>query len=227
MSAVKARTRLTGARQPGAAGAVIFDIDGTLLDSAAGIVAGFATAMRAVGLEPPPESVLRSDLGPPAGPFLLSLGVPESLLPRAETAYREYYLRQGLHQSVPFPGVLEVLQQLRARGIPLGTATAKRTDVALALLRHHGLHAYFEVVNGTEPGRITKPETIARTLHRLGAPDPATVVMVGDRHSDISGGKACGVRTAAVAWGYGDLPELRRAEPDHLLSRPAELLDLL
>jgi phosphoglycolate phosphatase len=212
---------------PGRTSAVIFDIDGTLLDSATGIVAGFAAAIRAVGLQPPPDSVLRSDLGPPVGLFLASLGVPEQLLPKAVAAYRSFYLRYGMQQASLYPGVDDLLHRLRRLGLPLGTATAKRTDTALAILVEHRLDQHFTVVNGTQGDQLSKRETIARTLELLGCTDPATVIMVGDRHSDISGARACGVRAVAVSWGYGSSAELELAQPDHLIHHPAGLLDLL
>lgn len=190
-------------------------------------MAGFAAAIRAVGLEPPPESVLRSDLGPPVGIFFATLGVPEPLIPAGVEAYRSFYRRHGLQQASPYAGVGDLLAELRGRSLPLGTATAKRTDTALAILTEHRMRQYFDVVNGTEEGKVTKAETIARTLQLLGSPRPDTVLMVGDRHSDIAGAQACGVRSVAVTWGYGSVAELELARPDHLIHSPAELLGLL
>ena len=206
--------------------AVIFDIDGTLLDSAAGIVAGFRHALRSVGFAPPTDSVLRSDLGPPVGPYFTSIGLDESLLERAVAAYRSYYRAEGMYKAAAYPGIVDLLNTLRGT-VRLGTATAKRTDTAEDILRIHDLADYFAAINGTDDRRTTKTETIAHTLELLGDPDPSTVLMVGDRHSDIAGGQACGLFSVGVTWGYGSRTELVTAGADTLVDRPGALLDLV
>ncbi len=205
---------------------VIFDIDGTLLDSAAGIVAGFRHALGAMGLAAPSEEELRSDLGPPVGDFLSGAGVPPHRLAEAVAAYRSFYAAEGMHQSRPYPGVPELLRILAQEGVLLGTATAKRTDTASAILALHGLATRFDVVNGTTDTITGKAETIAETLRRLGAV-PTGSVMVGDRHSDISGAHACGLSAIGVTWGYGSRDELVRAGADRLVDTTAELLAAL
>lgn len=206
--------------------AVVFDVDGTLLDSAPGIIAGFAHALRSVGIIPPDDATLRSDLGPPLDAQLVALGVGPELLDEAVEAYRVFYLRRGRFLAEPYAGVRETLAALGAR-LPLATATAKRTDTALATLEAHDLVEAFTAVNGTDDTRLTKAQTIAYSLDLLGGPAPSTVVMVGDRHSDITGAQACGVRTVGALWGYGSLSELEAAGADVLLERPDQLVDLL
>ncbi len=182
--------------------------------------------MRSVGAPVPDAQVLRSDLGPPVRLMLANLGLGEDLIEAAAVAYRTFYLEHGLQQAVPYAGIVDLLKVL-AGAVPLGTATAKRTDVAEAILAQHRLADYFQVVNGTDQLRTTKPETIAQTLLDLGSPDPATAAMVGDRLSDITGGRACGVRTVGVTWGYGSRAELLAADPDLLVEHPGELRSLL
>jgi phosphoglycolate phosphatase len=205
---------------------VVFDLDGTLFDSAPGIVAGFAHALRSVGFPPPSEAVLRSDLGPPVDLLFRSLGVPPSDLASAVRAYREYYLRTGLSNSRPYAGTREVLQRLRAAGITLATATAKRTDVARAIVQHHGWTDLFAVVNGVDDQHQTKTATLSRTLELLGGPRADRVLMVGDRHSDITAAQSCGVHPVAVTWGYGTSAELT-ATGARLVDHPAQLLDVV
>lgn len=205
--------------------AVVLDVDGTVVDSADGIVAGFRVALRAVGVEPPDEATLRADLGPPLVTLLPALGAPADRLAEALLAYRTYYLREGLRRSTPYAGMAQVLGSLRARAV-LGTATAKRTDTARATLALHGLADHFAVVNGLDDEHPSKAETLARTLELLGV-DPEHTVMVGDRHSDVTAGRLVGARTVGVLWGYGSRAELDEAGPDVLLERPAQLVDLL
>jgi phosphoglycolate phosphatase len=200
---------------------VIFDVDGTLLDSAPGIVDGFQHAVAAVGLPPPSEAVIRADLGPPAPVILAALGVPAALVPTAYAAYRRRYRSHGLELARVYPGVIALLDALHGR-MRLATATAKLVSTAELILARHGLDHYFDVIGGSADGGQHKTEIIATTLAHLGAPDPATVIMVGDRHSDLSGAVACGVRGIGVTWGYGGRAELG-ATRAHLVDDPAEL----
>ncbi len=206
--------------------AVVLDVDGTLIDSADGIVAGFRHALESVGVASPGDAALRADLGPPLVSLLPALGVPAERLPDALDAYRTFYLADGLRQATPYEGIVDVLGTLAGR-FALGTATAKRTDVALAILEAHELAHFFEVVNGLDDDHPTKAETLTRTLELMGGLDPATTVMVGDRHSDVAAGRAVGARTVGVLWGYGSRSELEAAHADVLLDHPSELADLL
>lgn len=206
--------------------AVVLDVDGTLLDSADGIVAGFRHAVESVGLGAPDEAVLRADLGPPLAELLPALGVPADRLDEAAAAYRTFYLREGLQRATPYEGVPQVLASLHSV-LPLGTATAKRTDVARAILERHALAGFFAVVNGLGDDHPTKAATLTETLQLMGDLDPATAVMVGDRRSDVVAGQVAGTRTIGVLWGYGSRAELEDARPDVLLEHPHQLVDLL
>lgn len=206
--------------------AVVLDIDGTLLDSADGIVAGYAHALESVGMVPPDDRTLRADLGPPIVTLLPTLGVPAEHLDEALTAYRTFYLREGLQQAREYDGVTEVLTTLRRR-FALGTATAKRTDVARAILEAHDLADCFAVVNGLGDDHPSKAATLAQTLELMGDVEPGDAVMVGDRRSDIAAGRSVGTRTVGVLWGYGSRAELEDAGADVLLEHPRELVDLL
>lgn len=212
--------RWTGVR------AVVLDVDGTVVDSVDGIVAGFRHALEAVGVTPPGDDVLRSDVGPPLVTLLPALGVPSGRLAEAVAAYRTFYLHEGLRRATPYEGVLDLLERL-GEEYALGTATAKRTDVAVAILEAHGLARCFEVVNGLADDHPTKAATLAQTLQLLGGIDPTEAVMVGDRHSDVAAGRAVGTRTVGVLWGYGSRAELEDAGADVLLEHPSELADLL
>lgn len=205
---------------------VVFDIDGTLLDSATGILAGFQRALEVGGVTVPGTAELRVHLGPPLRDFLIMSGVPGDRLGTAAEAYHDFYLRDGLRQASPYPGVIALLQRLRDAGVTLATASAKRTTTARAILAEHGLAPYFEVIGGTDETRLTKAQTIAAVLAELAA-DPAQTIMVGDRHHDIEGAHACRVRAAGVRWGYGVGDELARAGADWLVDDVADLGRLL
>lgn len=211
---------------PGAVRTVIFDIDGTLLDSAAGIIAGFRRALGVGGVDLPAADELRRHLGPPLRDFLVTAGVAADRIDRAAQAYHDFYLADGLHQAVPYPGVENLLQRLSGRGLTLATASAKRTTTARAIIAAHGLAPYFTLIGGTDQTRSTKAETIAGVLSELSA-DPATTIMVGDRHHDVDGAHACSVRVIGAGWGYGVGDELSRAGADWLAESVADVGRLL
>ena len=190
-------------------------------------MAGYQHALNSVGFPVPSEQVLRSDVGPPVGILFTALGLPEADRERAVAAYRQFYDDSGLHQARVYPGVLELLDELDARGVVLATATAKLTPVAEAILERHGLGGRFAVVNGTDASHHTKTETLNRTLELLGNPDRSGVLMLGDRHSDVAAAQACGVGSVGVTWGYGTLDELAATGADHLVDTPDEVLALL
>lgn len=205
---------------------VVFDIDGTLLDSAAGILAGFQRALVAGGIAAPAEADLRIHLGPPLQDFLVTAGVAPEQLAGAAQAYHDFYLAEGIWQASPYEGVIALLDGLTAAGYQLATASAKRSTTAEAIVTAHGLAPYFAVIGGTGQTRHTKADTLGYVLTELSA-DPATTIMVGDRHHDIEGAHACGVRAVGAAWGYGADDELVHARADWLADDVAELTRLL
>ncbi|MFT4165950.1 MAG: HAD-IA family hydrolase [Microlunatus sp.] len=205
---------------------VVFDIDGTLLDSATGILAGFRRALAAGGVDAPTEAELRVHLGPPLQDFLLGAGVTQERLAGSIQAYRDFYLAEGMWQAAPYEGIVSQLDRLVAAGYRLATASAKRQPIAEAIVTAHGLAPYFEVIGGTDHSRLTKAQTLAYVSAQLGA-DPAETVMIGDRHHDIEGAHACGIRAVGVRWGYGVDDELARAGADWLLDEVTELGRLL
>lgn len=202
---------------------ILFDLDGTVLDSAPGIIAAQQAALRDVGVEPPTEAVLRSDLGPPPAVLFARVGVPSDRIAEAGAAYRRHYLAEGIRNATVFPGVREMLGTLQQR-FRLATATMKLISTATPFLDHHGLTEYFEVVGGAaEGGTHDKSVIIDATCAALGEPDRRKMIMVGDRHSDISGGRDHRMATIAVSWGYGSREELVASGPDLIIDRPAEL----
>jgi phosphoglycolate phosphatase len=209
---------VTADRRP----AILFDVDGTILDSAPGIIASLQAAMADVGVPPAPEQQLRSDLGPPPGIMLAQVGVPEPLIEDAVRAYRRHYAESGMHNARVYDGLPDALTRL-GRDHRLATATMKLIDTATAFLTQHGIRDHFEVIGGARDGNFDKSAIVAATRTALDHPDAATMIMVGDRHSDITGGRVNGMRTLAVTWGYGSRAELESSAPDLIIDRPDQL----
>lgn len=182
---------------------VIFDLDGTLTDSAQGIVASFRHALDAVGAVAPEGDLAGLIVGPPMHHTLRDMGLGEQA-DAAIAAYREDYLDRGWAINRPFDGIPALLADLRAAGVRLAVATSKAEPTAVRILAHFGLDGHFEVIAGASVDglRATKSEVVKRALAQL-EPLPDRVLMVGDRSHDVEGAAEHGIDTVVVAWGYG------------------------
>jgi phosphoglycolate phosphatase-like HAD superfamily hydrolase len=196
-----------GAVIPAADGAhpqlVIFDLDGTLTDSAQGIVASFRHALAAIGAEVPDGDLAGRIVGPPMHHTLAGMGLGDRA-DEAIAAYRADYTSRGWSMNSVYDGVPELLTDLRAARVRLAVATSKVEDTARRILEHFGLAEHFEVIAGAaaDGTRATKSEVLDRTLAQL-HPLPERVVMVGDRAHDVEGAAEHGIATVVVGWGYG------------------------
>ncbi|MCI0570799.1 MAG: HAD-IA family hydrolase [Myxococcaceae bacterium] len=191
---------------------IVFDLDGTLVDSMPDIITSFLYAFGQAGLPTPDEAEVRALIGLPLQDMYGRLA-PEHV-PALVAIYREHYPRNFLNRSRPFPGVVEVLRTLRERGYRLAVATTKRTDMARQFVEALGLAAELDHVQGTDgfPHKPA-PDVIHRALHALGAEG---LWMVGDTIHDIAAGKAAGLRTYAVTWDARAEATLAAAAPDVL-----------
>jgi phosphoglycolate phosphatase len=190
---------------------VLFDLDGTIVDSAADITASLAHMFSALGLDVPSDDVLRSYVGPPLLDSLrLTAGFDDAEAWEALNVYRDHYGEHVLRSPV-FPGVAGVLERLHAAGVPVALATSKPESMARKVLDHAGLSQYFTVITGASEDEelSTKADVVAEALRRLQAKgiDTTDAVMVGDRGYDTLGAAANGVPTIMVEWGYGSPAE--------------------
>ncbi len=201
--------------------AIVFDLDGTLVDSLPDIVASFRHAFDEVGLEAPSEASVRSEVGLPLEAMYARFA-PEAAVPALAEAYRRHYPSHFADRSRPFPGVPALLATLRERGYALAVATTKRTDMATRFVRAMGLEGALDVVQGTDgfPHKPA-PDVVLRALEALGSEGRW---MVGDTTHDIGAGKAAGLRTFAVTWGTHDATRLRASGADVVADDLVELL---
>ena len=203
--------------------AVLFDLDGVLLDSRAAIANCMEHALRAHGLPVPPAAQLQSYIGPPLLDAFAELGGAD----RAHalmTTYRERYVTSSLTETTVVPGMPEVLATIAAQ-VPVAVATTKPHAYAEPLCTQLGLAPHLRAVVGPEldaPDEV-KTVTIVRALAALGLEPGADVPMVGDRRHDAEAAHANGLRCVGVLWGIGDEAELRAAGADPILRAPPEL----
>jgi phosphoglycolate phosphatase len=182
---------------------VIFDLDGTLTDSARGVVSSFCHALRQVGAVVPDGDLVGRLVGPPMHHTLASLGLGDHT-EAAIAAYRADYSNRGWAMNSLFDGIAQLLGDLRAAGVRLAVATSKAEPTARRILAHFGLDQHFEVIAGAgaDGSRSSKTEVLAHALSQL-QPLPKRVLMVGDRRHDVEGAAAHGIDTVVVGWGYG------------------------
>lgn len=191
---------------------LLLDLDGTLVDSAAGITASVAATLTAIGVPVPGTGTLRGFVGPPMyQTFREVLGLDEPTAERALRLYRADYAARGALNSRVYDGVPGLLETLAAGGFPMGVATSKVEDQAERITAHHGLATHLMTVCGTSDaaGRATKRDVIRECLRRLQEQgvDVSRPLMVGDRGYDVLSAAAESIPAVRVLWGYGDAAE--------------------
>jgi phosphoglycolate phosphatase len=210
------------------ASAVLFDLDGCLVDSRAGILASVHVAMSTCGLAPLPDAELEWLIGPPLLSGFAELcrrvgrGRDRAAAQALLDAYRADYQRTMLERTPLVDGMGALLVRLAARR-PIGVVTSKPRALAVDILRHHELLPLLLVVEGPsfDEGDEPKTETLARALASLDGVRVST--MVGDRHHDVEAGRAHGLRTIGVTWGIGSAAELGEAGADAVVDSVAAL----
>ncbi|MBS9533590.1 HAD-IA family hydrolase [Mycobacterium sp. M1] len=197
---------------------VIFDLDGTLTDSAPGIVASFRHALAQVGAAVPDGDLVSRIVGPPMLRTLTGLGLGAQA-DAAMAAYRADYTSRGWAMNGLFDGIAPLLDDLRAAGVRLAVATSKAEPTARRILAHFDLDDRFEVIAGAtvDGTRSAKADVLSHALTQL-APLPERVLMVGDRVDDVDGAAVHGIDTVVVGWGYG--------RDDHLGDAAARVADV-
>ena len=208
---------------------ILFDLDGTLIDSEPGICATLAHAFAQIGAQLPPREVLRSWIGPPFWQSFPSvLGDDAQRIEAAIEHYRVRFEEIGWSEHAVYAGIAEMIGALAAARRPLAIVTTKPQRQAQKIIDHLPFGAAFERVYGPDSnGRhCAKAEMIAQALQDF-AIRAEDAVMVGDRHFDIEGARANGVRALGVGWGFGSHEELERAGAEAIVDTPAQLAALL
>jgi phosphoglycolate phosphatase len=208
---------------------ILCDLDGTLIDSHRDIAVAFQYALRCVvGGESPAEGAIARHIGKPLAQMAVALGyeLPAPQLELFLRAYRQYYARHCAYHTRPYPGVIATLQAFTS--LQLGIVTTKQQEQAETVLEHLRMTAFFQHIQGWQPGMQLKPapDMVLATLTALRC-QPHEALMVGDTPADILAGKAAGTKTCAVTYGFGAEDELRRCQPDYVIAQFHDLRALM
>jgi len=210
---------------------VIFDFDGTVVDTGEGILKSLQFAFLDQGDPVPDLSDLRKFIGPPIYySFTHFYGVPESRVDDYIKSYRARYRETGVFECALYPGMLATLKTLRAHGIGLGIASSKPQSLIYDVMRYLGITDLFDAVTGTafdDSRHASKTDLIESSMEKLGAADRRRVLMVGDRLYDLDGAAGAGVDSCGVLFGYGSEEEFRAHNATYIIAAASELLPLV
>ena len=206
---------------------ILFDLDGTLTDSGEGITKSVKLALDHFGI--PAESLddLRYFVGPPLRDSFLKAGVPEDRIEEAIAVYRSRYTTVGKFENIPYPGIPQLLSQLKDCGYQLCVATSKPETMSVEILDKFGLSRYFDEICGAtlDKRRDSKSAVIEYLLQKTGSSDNA--IMVGDTAFDVIGAAEHGIPTIGVSWGYGSVDEMTASGAVAIAHDPDELFQML
>lgn len=203
---------------------VIFDLDGTLLNTSKGIYGSVRYAESVMGLDPVNEDELRKFLGPPPKTMYSKIyGLTEEDALKAAIAHRTYGMEKAIFEAEIYEGIEDLLSKLRAKGIMIAVATLKKQTIAEAILRNFDIDHFFDVIVGMDEAEtLTKKGTIEKVLQQT---QSSWAVMVGDSEYDYLGAKEAGVDFIGVKYGFGF--DLDHSYPFQTAGNPMDILPLV
>ena len=207
---------------------ILFDLDGTLTDSAEGVIRSVQHMQEMMDFKVWEAADLKFVVGPPLmKTFTEDFGMDRETAEKAMVVFRERYSTIGMYENKVYAGVEEMLTELKAKGKRMGVATSKKEELAIQILEHFGIAKYFDVIGGDQRliGRDTKAKVMEYVLETLQAKKD-DVIMVGDRLFDIEGAHTLGVPCIAVEYGYGDRAEFEQYGADYIVATTEEVVDL-
>lgn len=206
--------------------AVIFDFDGTVADTGKGIFSSIRYALDACSLPQLSEESLRTFIGPPLhDSFKRECGVDDDMCIKLVAKYREIYAVKGILEFELYPGMEELLKELKSSGIFTGIASSKPEDFINIILDNTHLKSLFDVTSGSDPRYVEsdKTEIVKKCIKKLNPGQDARILMVGDRFYDIVGAHNSGIECAAVLFGYGNSEEFKKYNAEYIVKDVTEL----
>jgi pyrophosphatase PpaX len=207
---------------------ILFDLDGTLIDSVRLILDSYHHTLAQHGIPARSDEAWLKGVGTPLTVQFAEWRESPEKLEALIATYREYNLKHHDRMVTVYPGVLEAIREIKAAGRQTGLVTSKNRQGALRGLKLVGLEALMDVLVCADEVANPKPhpEPVEKAVALLGATH-STTVYVGDSVHDLHSGRAAGVKTAAVLWGPFGREYLESASPDYWLETPADLVKLV
>lgn len=184
---------------------VIWDLDGTLLDTSEGILSSAKYVIEKEGLALPSEDIMKTYIGPPIqNSFLATLHVAKDKSLYMAERFRQHYKKYDLYKACPYGGIKNLLQAIKNNGIKQAVATYKRDDYAYAIIEKFGMAEYMDCVCGSDfEGKLTKTDIIAKAIDNIGFRPSKRIVMIGDTDNDLFGAEDVGIDFIGVKYGFG------------------------
>jgi len=208
---------------------LIFDLDGTLLDTGKSIITSIVAVLEERGARIPSDAELRSFVGPPLfASFERVCGFTGDDLKAVVARYREFYRGTYMYEAVPYEGMRETLEWACAQGIRVGVATNKLQSLTDLLIAHYGFDAYMSAVHGTDTaGTVSKADTIRACLTDWSV-DRSRALMVGDSTSDSTAAAEVGVPFLGVTYGFGfaDAAAVAQVPSVGSVDAPRQIIDV-
>lgn len=210
---------------------VLFDLDGTLIDSGPGIMKSMAYALDKMGVQVDNPDILKKCIGPPLKESMRDIfNIEESRIGQAIDYYRECYSSGALYDANLYDGITEVLEWIQNSGRKILMATSKPEHFAKMIAEKMGFNQYFDFIGGStmHETRTKKSDVIEYVLEQMGNPDRDIVVMVGDRKYDVIGAHECGIKAIGILYGgYGTREEMLDVHADYIADTPEDILKYL
>ncbi len=186
--------------------AVLWDMDGTLFNTQAGIEKTLSEALEIMGLSPIPEDKIRFFIGPPISVSMEEIyGLSREKAVKVASLFREIYRDKGyVYECTPYEGIPEALSAISKAGVKQGIATLKKQDMAEKICERYGIHV--DCIYGTDPkDNLKKHDIIRLCMEKLGVYDPSEAVLIGDSRYDAEGAVKAGCPFLGVTYGFGFL----------------------
>ncbi len=184
---------------------IVFDLDGTLLDTTRGVLESVRYTIKEMGLPMLSEETIGRFVGPPMqDSFVREYGVSKEIAQQAANIFREYYKTKSLLQADLYDGIIELLGLLKKQNKKIAVATYKRHDYAMDILKHFGIADYCDSMNGADNNNVlTKADILNKCLEEVGNPPRSEVVLIGDSEYDSIGAENAGIDFIGVTYGFG------------------------
>lgn len=207
---------------------VIFDLDGTLVDSLPDISGSVNFALEKTGMPKKSLMEVRSFIGDGVVALFQKMTgkTDENAIRSTVDIFESHYLEHCADQTILYPGAREILRDLKDRKLAL--ISNKPYEMVIKILKTLSIFYYFRIILGGESTKERKPhpEPVLKTLETLQS-SPQEALIVGDGTTDIEAGKSAGVLTCAATYGYRDRAELEKLEPDYIIDRLSDLKDIV